>query len=142
MVEKIKLRKHKTAQEIVLQFSEALNSADAQDLSAYTLVTVPKNKKQKSMPVPLSSAIYNSSTFTVTLATRKTLALNRPIDLTVKAASLLDALGRELDGNDSGQSGANFTAQLSKSGTSVTIVLKASNDMRSSPTQYSQATTN
>jgi len=58
--------------------------------------------------------------FTVTLLTRKTLALNPPLELTVKAASPLDALGRELDGNDSGQSGANFTAVLSKAGTSVT----------------------
>jgi parallel beta-helix repeat protein len=119
-IQKFKLSKHKTVQGIVLQFSEALDSADAQNVSAYTLATVPKNKKQKSKPVQLSSAGYNPSAFTVTLFTRKTLALNPPIDLRVKAASLLDALGRELDGNDSGQSGANFTAVLSKAGTSVT----------------------
>ncbi len=103
-----------------MQFSEALNSADAQNLSAYTLATVAKNKKQKSKPVPLSSATYNSSAFTVTLLTRKTLALNPPLNLTVQAASLLDALGRQLDGNDSGRPGANFTAVLSKAGTTVT----------------------
>jgi MBG domain (YGX type) len=119
-VEKIKLSKHKTVKEIVLQFSEALDSADAQDVSAYTLVTVPKNRKQKSKPVQLSGASYNSSAYTVTLFTRKTLVLNPPLDLTVKAASLLDALGRELDGNDSGHAGANFTAELRKASTSVT----------------------
>ena len=119
-IQKIKLSKHKTVQGIVLQFSEVLDSADAQNINAYTLATVPKNKKQKSNPVPLSSASYNSSAFTVTLLTRKTLALNPPLDLTVKAASLLDALHRELNGNNSGQSGANFTAVLSKAGTSVT----------------------
>ena len=68
----------------------------------------------------ISAASYSSSAFTVTLLTRKTLALNPPLQLTVKAASLLDALGRELDGNGSGQLGANFTAVLSKAGTSVT----------------------
>ena len=54
------------------------------------------------------------------LVTRKKLALYPPLELTVRAASLLDALGRELDGNDSGRSGTNFTAVLSKAGTSVT----------------------
>jgi predicted outer membrane repeat protein len=119
-VQKIKLSKHKRVQEIILQFSEALDSAAAQSISSYTLATVPKNKKQKSKPVQISHASYNASAFTVTLRTRKTLALNPPLELTVKAASLLDALGRELDGNDSGQSGANFMAVLSKAGTSVT----------------------
>ncbi len=68
----------------------------------------------------LSQAIDSSSAFTVTLLTRNPLVLNPSLLLTIKAASLLDALGRELDGNDSGQSGANFTAVLSKSGTRVT----------------------
>ena len=119
-VEKVKLRKHKMVQEIVLQFSEALDSATAQSISSYVLATVPKNKRQKSKSVRLSSASYNPSTLTVTLVTRKKLALNPPLELTVRAASLLDALGRELDGNDSGHSGANFTGVLSKAGTSVT----------------------
>jgi hypothetical protein len=122
-VEKINLSKHKTVEEIVLHFSEALDAADAQNIAAYTLATVPK-KKQKSKLVALSSASYNSAAFTVTLLPRKTLVLNPPLDppleLTVKAASLLDPFGRQLDGNDSGQPGANFTAVLSKAGTSVT----------------------
>jgi hypothetical protein len=119
-VQKIKLSKHKSVQGIVLQFSEALNSSDAQNIKSYTLATVPKNRRQKSKPVTLSKATYSSSALTVTLFTKKTLALNPPINLTVKAASVLDALGRELDGNDSGQPGANFTAVLSKGGTTVT----------------------
>ncbi len=119
-VQRIKLHKHKTVKEIVLQFSEALDAATAQSINSYTLATVPKNKKQKSKPVPISGASYNSSAFTVTLMTRKALALYPPLELTVEAASLLDALGRELDGNDSGQPGANFTAVLRKAGTSIT----------------------
>ena len=112
-IQKIKLSKHKTVQEIVLKFSEALDAADAENVSAYTLATVAKSKKQKSKPVALSSATYNASALTVTLLTRKTLVLNPPLDLTVHAASVLDALGRELDGKNSGQPGANFTAALS-----------------------------
>ena len=56
----------------------------------------------------------------MTLLTRKTLALNPPLNLTVRAASLLDAQGRGLDGNNSGGPGANFTAVLSKAGATVT----------------------
>ena len=119
-IQKITMGKHKTEQGIVLRFSAALDSADAQNLNVYTLATVPKNKKQKSKPVLLSSATYDASAFTVTLLTRKKLALNPPLDLTVQAASLLDAQGRQLDGNNSGRPGANFTAALSKAGATVT----------------------
>jgi len=119
-VEKVSLGKGKTVEGIVLQFSEALTLATAQSVNSYTLATVPNNKKQKSKLVQLSAATYSSKAFTVTLLTRKPLVLNPPLELTVKAASLRDAFGRELDGDDSGKSGANFTAVLSKTGTRVT----------------------
>jgi hypothetical protein len=122
-IQKIKVTKHKSVQGIVLQFSAALNAADAQSIKSFTLATVPKNKKQKSTSVALSKASYNASTFTVTLLTKKTLALNPPLLLTIKAASLLDAYGRELDGNDSGTPGANYTAILSKTGVTVTSAI-------------------
>jgi hypothetical protein len=98
----------------------------AQSISAYSLATISKHKNQKGKPVRLSRASYNSSTFTVTLFTRKPLVLTPALSLTVESASLLDALGRELDGNDSGQPGANFTAILGKAGTRVTSVVKGS----------------
>jgi len=109
--------KHKTTQVIVLQFSEAVNSADAQNLKTYNLVTIPKSKKQNGAAVALAKASYNSTTFTVTLTTRKPLALNPPIKLTVEAAGLLDTLGRPLDG------GTNVVATLNKSGASVTSAI-------------------
>ncbi len=110
-VQTIKIRK-KPTKVIVLQFSEALNQADAQNKGAYSLVTVPKTKKQKSKPVAIAKASYNQFKFTVTLYTSKPLVLNPPLRLTITAARLLDALGRPLDGNDSGQSGANYVATL------------------------------
>ncbi|MFI5461177.1 MAG: MBG domain-containing protein, partial [Isosphaerales bacterium] len=106
--------KRKTTQVIVLQFNEAVNSVGAQNVKTYKLVTVPKSKKQTGTAVALSKATYNSTTFTVTLTTRKPLVLNPPIKLTVVAASLLDTLGRPLNG------GTNSVAILSKSGASVT----------------------
>jgi hypothetical protein len=119
-IQNIKLSRHKSVKGIVLQFNEALDAATAQKINSYSLATMPKNKRQKSKPVALSKATYDASTFTVTLFTKKALALNPPLSLTVKAASVLDSLGRELDGNDSGQPGGNFTAILSKAGVTVT----------------------
>ena len=97
-VEKLKKGK-KTTEVIVVQFSEALNMGAAQDIHNYSLVTVPKPKKQKGKVVLLARASYSTSAFTVTLTTRKALVLNPPLNLTITAAGLLDALGRPLGEN-------------------------------------------
>jgi Bacterial Ig-like domain (group 3) len=112
-VQKIRTGK-KTTEAIVLQFSEAMNFAAAQNVTGYSLVTIPKSKKTKSKPVALAKASYNSTTFTVTLTTRKALVLSTPLKLTVKAASLMDDQDQPLDG------GVNVVAILSKSGATVT----------------------
>jgi hypothetical protein len=114
--------KRKSERVIVLQFSAALNAADAQSLATYSLVTVPPSKRQKSKTVALKRATYDPTAFTVTLFTRKPLVLQPPLRLTITAARLLDALGRPLAGNHSGQPGTNFSATLSKSGATVTSV--------------------
>ena len=113
-IQKIKTAKKKTTEVIELQFNQAMNAVDAQSIQSYSLVTVPKSKKQKSKPFPLAKASYDASTFTVTLTTRKALVLNPPLKLTGKALNLLDALGRPLNG------GVNFVAVLSKAGITVT----------------------
>jgi len=97
----------KTTEVIVLQFNEALNAARAQNVVSYSVVTVPKTKKQKATTVVLSQATYNAGKFAVTLVPLQALAAGQAIQLTVKAASLLDALGRPLDG------GVNFVTVLS-----------------------------
>jgi MBG domain (YGX type) len=110
-IEKEKLGKHKTTEVIVVQFSEALNMGAAQNIRNYSLGTIPKSKKQKSKPVVLASASYKPSTSTVTLTTRKALVLNPPLDLTITAAGLLDALGRPMS--------ATYMVKLSKGGATV-----------------------
>ncbi len=119
-VQKIKLSKHKTVQGIVVQFSEALDSATRRISTRTPWPRSRRTRSRRASRCRYPQRCYNSSAFTVTLLTSKSLVLNPPLLLTVKAASLLDAFGRELDGNDSGRSGANFTAVLSKAGTSVT----------------------
>ncbi len=110
-IEKEKLGKHKTTEFIVVQFSEALNLGAAQNTKNFSLGTIPMSKKQKSKAVSLASATYNTSAFTVTLTTRKALVLNPPLELTITAAGLLDALARPL--------GANYVAKLTKGGATV-----------------------
>ena len=60
----------------------------------------------------------------MTLATRQKLALNQPLELTVNAGGLLDALGRPLDG------GANAVAILSKGGSTVSIAVPLARSSR------------
>jgi hypothetical protein len=105
-LEKIKVGKRKTTEAIVLQFSNALNAADAQQIGVYSLVTSPKSKRQKSKVIALAKVNYNPTAVTVTLTTRKPLVLSTPIKLTVKASGLLDSSGEPLDG------GRNFSAML------------------------------
>ena len=85
-----------------------------QRISSYSLTTTAKTKKQKSKPVALSTASYSYATLTVTLTTRKPLVFSPPLNLTIKAASLLDAFGRPLNG------GVNTQAILKKSGGTLT----------------------
>ncbi len=113
-LEKIKVGKHKKSEAIVLNFNEPLNAVDAQRIGVYSLVTIPKSKRQKSKVIALAKASYNSTALTVTLTTRKALVLSTPIKLTVKASGLLDSAGEPLDG------GMNFSAVLAKSGVRVT----------------------
>ncbi len=95
-----------------------MNTADAQNLANYSLVSMPQSKKPKSKPIALAKASYNATTFTVTLTTRKTLVRSSPLKLTVSAGSLLNAQGQSLDG------GVNVVAVLNKSGTTVTSAVR------------------
>ncbi len=62
-------KKAKKTTGLVLQFSGALNAAQAQSLAPYHLLSgkVKKSHTTYSKPVPLSSSTYNPSAHTVTL---------------------------------------------------------------------------
>ncbi len=108
----------------MLKFSAALNASDARNLGVYRLVTVASSKKQKSKPVALASASYNATMLTVTLTPRKALVLSPALELTVNAASLLDALGRPLN------NGTNVVAVLRKSGVTLNAPTMSRADFR------------
>jgi hypothetical protein len=94
---------------IVLQFSDALNPAQARNLAAYQLVTPGRDKKfgtRDDKRVALASARYDGSTHTVTLIPKQAFNKMQLQQLTVESALL-------------GLPGADFVATLK--GKSVTI---------------------
>jgi predicted outer membrane repeat protein len=110
----------KKIQVIDVRFSGQLNAGSADNLAVYTLNTVPQGKKHTTKPVGLIRAIYATATETVMLIPKKSpIALSPPLILTINGSSLLDSLGRLIDGNDDGQPGGSYKAILSKVGTTV-----------------------
>lgn len=105
---------------LVLTFSETLQTAGAQSLSSYTITTQGKDKlwgTLDDLPLPLLSASYHSTLNTVTLTPLKALKQGRSFRITANATGLRDLQGNALDGEfdgafSSGDSvaGGNFSA--------------------------------
>jgi hypothetical protein len=114
----------RTSNNIVINFSGALDAADAQDLAAYHLVAVGKlNKKtgqHATSRVKLTSATYSALTDTVTLAFKGKLP-NQPLQLSINTSAVLDASGQPIAGN-SGQSGGKFQTTFGKKGITLATV--------------------
>lgn len=118
----VHLTKKKTATDIVITFSGALDAADAGIVANFHLAAPGKGKKAKtySKPIGLKSATYGSSR--VTLQLNGKLALSPAPQLRITASGILDALGRPLDGNGDGQPGGDYVALLTKTGAHPAIV--------------------
>ena len=115
-------KKAKRQTGLLVQLSGALNPGQAEGLVAYHLLSGKVKKKGHinfNKPIPLSSAIYNSSAHILTLVPKSKLNLAQPERLTITASMLTDFLGRPLDGNHDGQPGGDFVATLK--GKSATI---------------------
>ena len=113
-IEKLKKGK-KSTEVIVVQFSEAMNSADAMMLKNYSLVTVPRNKKQKSKAAALAKATYDPATFTVTLRTAERVNLHHTYHLTLVGTGpngIRNTQGELLDGADSGTADSDYSGTL------------------------------
>ncbi|WP_148597944.1 FG-GAP-like repeat-containing protein [Aquisphaera giovannonii] len=118
-VQTVRLTKRKTATEIVVSFSGTDNLPGAGVLANFHLYAARKVKKAKvySKPVGLTSATYNRAGETVALLPKGgKLSLKTPLLLQVTAAGIVDAEGRELDGNGDGQAGDDYKALLSRKG--------------------------
>jgi hypothetical protein len=119
-MQKEKMGKHTKINVIVVQFDAALATASAQNLAAYSLVTMATGKKHPSKPVALVQSSYNPTAHTVTLTPRKALVLSPPLQLRIDASALTDTLGRPVAGNSAGD----VVANLSKGGVSVSSAVR------------------
>jgi hypothetical protein len=98
--------------QITIDFSGAVNAAEATDLANYRLVSAGKR-------IHLRAASYDPALGTVTLTPRRPLTLHGPARLRVDGVDpggLHDSSGRLIDGDRNGQPGGNAVAVLRRSG--------------------------
>jgi hypothetical protein len=122
-VSNVQVVKNKTNQvtEVLVTFSGAVNTAEADSTNTYRLVTPGTNGSftaKNAGTIKLKSAVYNGSSDTVALTPTKAFALTKPVELVVYgtgASALQDAEGRLIDGDHSGAAGGNAVVILSSS---------------------------
>jgi hypothetical protein len=109
--ETVRLSRKKTVKELVVRFSGSLNPGDAMESAAYSLDSAKIKKKLTvyTKRVPLAPPSYNAANNTVTLVIKGTVPKEK-MQLTINAADVVDALGRQLDGNNDGQPGGNYVS--------------------------------
>jgi hypothetical protein len=103
-------------QSIVLTFGEQLNPTPAENVANYSLFLLKKRRHSsvpKEMAIPITSAVYDPTTLTVTLTPRRKLKPHDQYSLTVNGTSsgLTDLNGNPLNSVNS-SSGSNFTTLL------------------------------
>jgi len=117
-------KKHQVT-EVLVTFSGAVNTAEADSINTYTLATPGKKGSYTAKNagiIKLKSAVYNRSSDTVALTPTRPFGLTKPVQLLVYGigpSGLQDAEGRLIDGDHNGTPGGNTVAILSKK--SVTI---------------------
>jgi IPT/TIG domain len=95
---------------LVLTFSSALDATSAQNINNYQILT------SSGTAIPISSAVYDPATLTVTLSPSQRLSLQSFYQLTVigtPPTGLTSATGVPIDGAGNGTSGTNFVMTFS-----------------------------
>jgi hypothetical protein len=98
---------------IVLAFNEPLDPATAQDLGNYA-IAAPGSRR-----VRIAAAVYDASTWTVTLETARRLDPRRRYRVRVRGRApggVADTAGRLLDGLGNGQPGSDFVGTIARGG--------------------------
>ena len=100
---------HRMPTTLVLHFNQPLDPAQAQDVHEYQLVG-PGGRLD-----PISSAVYDPATMTVTLHPKRLVNFHKPYKLTVDGTSptgLTDTQGLLLDGQATGHPGSNYVTTV------------------------------
>ena len=95
---------------LVLTFSSALDATSAQNINNYQIMT------SSGTMIPITSAVYDPSNFTVTVSPSQLLSLHEYYHLTVigtPPTGVTSATGVPIDGADNGTSGTNYVTTLS-----------------------------
>jgi hypothetical protein len=126
-VKTVHLANEKTATDIVVTFSGAVDARHANNLRNYRLAApgMGKSSKTYNKLIPFKSAVYDKTAHRVTLLLNGSLALNPRPQLRITAAGILDAAGRPLDGNRDGRAGGDYVALLTKAGAKPHVVTGA-----------------
>jgi hypothetical protein len=117
-------KKHQVTQ-VTVDFSGAVNSAEASSVATYRLATAGKKGSfdaKNAGIIKLKSAAYNAAANEVMLTPKKPFALTKAVQLRVNGlapSGLLDTLGRLIDGNHDGQAGGNAVALLRSHGATL-----------------------
>jgi hypothetical protein len=119
-VESVQLvrKKRHGVKEVIIGFSGAVSSAQAQNMAEYRLTKSGKMgpfTARHAKLLKLRSALYSGTSDTVTLAPRKPFSLRKSVQLRVSGeppSGLHDTLGRLIDGHDDGQPGGDAVVVL------------------------------
>ncbi len=109
-----KLNKKHQVTEVDVIFSGPVNSAEADSIAGYRLATPGKKGSYTAKNagiIKLKRAFYTASTNTVALTPKKPFALTKPVQVLVYGMgsnALQDAEGRDIDGDDNGDTRRQF----------------------------------
>jgi plastocyanin len=118
------LNKRHMVTQVLVSFTGAVNSAEADKVGTYRLATAGKKGSfdaRNAGIIRLKSAALVANN-TVRLTPRKAFALSRTVQFRVDGlspAGLQDSLGRLIDGDRNGQPGGNAIALLSRKGVTI-----------------------
>jgi len=129
-VQIVQNKKHLVTQ-ITVDFSGAVNAAEAASVATYRLATAGKKGSfdaKNAVVFKLKSAVYVAAQTDVILTPKKPFALSKPVQLRVNGnppAGLQDSLGRFIDGDHNGQPGGNAVAVLNRKGVTLSSLALA-----------------
>ena len=113
--------RHKKVTKLIVDFSGAVNPAQAAFVTTYRLATAGKggsfDSKKGVKLIKVRSAVYDATSHSVTLALVKPFVLKKPIQLRINGlapSGLDDPFGRLIDGDHDGRPGGNAVALLGK----------------------------
>ncbi len=100
---------------IVVTYSETMDPKGVKSLNSYRLITAGRDMKfgtKDDQALALGKVGYDQAKRLATLTTRKSTALNQPLQLVIRGSALSDVAGNFLDGDKDGRPGGDYVARF------------------------------